>query len=222
MNFKTIFSLLLLFSFTSCFEIVEDISFKKDGSGVLKLILNLSQSKNEINTLMKLDSSSGYNIPTERDINSYLDRALQKLKSIEGLSNVSINRDFKNWIFEVKTNFKNGENLEKAIQSVHSEFAKEEPLLFKNRLIYNGKTMQRETQNIDEKTRKELNKPTEKKIFAKAKYTTIYRFENTIEKSNNARAKISPSKKAIMLQSNVLNIINGKETIQNQIQLNEP
>ena len=56
MNFKTIFSLLLLFSFTSCFEIVEDISFKKDGSGVLKLILNLSQSKNEINTLMKLDS----------------------------------------------------------------------------------------------------------------------------------------------------------------------
>ena len=147
---------------------------------------------------------------------------MQKLKSIEGLSNVSINRDFKNWIFEVKTNFKNGENLEKAIQSVHSEFAKEEPLLFKNRLIYNGKTMQRETQNIDEKTRKELNKPTEKKIFAKAKYTTIYRFENTIEKSNNARAKISPSKKAIMLQSNVLNIINGKETIQNQIQLNEP
>ena len=135
MNFKTIFSLLLLFSFTSCFEIVEDISFKKDGSGVLKLILNLSQSKNEINTLMKLDSSSGYNIPTESDINSYLDRALQKLKSIEGLSNVSINRDFKNWIFEVKTNFKNGENLEKAIQSVHSEFAKEEPLLFKNWLM---------------------------------------------------------------------------------------
>ena len=222
MIYKTIFFALLLFSLTSCFEIVEDVSFKKDGSGVLKLILNLSQSKNEINTLMKLDSSSGYKIPTENEINAYLDRTLQTLKSTEGLSNVSIKRDFKNWIFEVKTNFKSGENLERGLQSVHREFAEGEPLLFKNKLIYNGKTLQREAQNIDEKTRKELNKPTEKKIFAKAKYTTIYRFENSIEKSNNTRAKISPSKKAIMLQCNVLNLINGKETIQNQILLNEP
>ncbi len=222
MNIRTVFAILFLCGLTSCFEVIEDISFKKDGSGVVKLILNLSQSKNEINTLMKLDSSSGYKIPTESDINSYLNRVLQSLKSTEGLSNVSIKRDFKNWIFEVKSNFKNSENLEKGLQSVHAEFAEGEPLLLKNKLIYNGRTLQRETQYIDENTRKELNKPTEKKIFAKAKYTSIYRFENTIEKSSNTRAIISPSKKAIMLQSNILNIINGKETLQNHILLNEP
>ena len=143
MNIRTVFAILFLCGLTSCFEVIEDISFKKDGSGVVKLILNLSQSKNEINTLMKLDSSSGYKIPTESDINSYLNRVLQSLKSTEGLSNVSIKRDFKNWIFEVKSNFKNSENLEKGLQSVHAEFAEGEPLLLKNKLIYNGRTLKR-------------------------------------------------------------------------------
>lgn len=213
--------IIILLSLTSCFEIVEDVTFKKDGTGIFKLIVNLSQSKNEINSLMKLDSSAGYNIPTEREINTYLDQALRTLKTTEGLTNVSIKRDFKNWIFEVRTNFKNTENLEKGLINLHSDFSGGEPFTFRNKLKYNGKTVEREVQTLDEKTRKELNKPTEKKIFAKAKYTTIYRFESTIEKSSNTRAKVSPTKKAIMLQSNVLNIINGKETIQNQIILNE-
>jgi hypothetical protein len=219
---RTSFFIIILLSLSSCFEIVEDVTFKNDGSGIFKLIVNLSQSKNEINSLMKLDSSSGYNIPTEREINAYLDQALKTLKTTEGLTNISINRDFKNWVFEVKTNFKNTENLEKGLINLHSHYLGGEPFTFRNKLKYNGKSVEREVQTLDEKTRKELNKPTEKKIFAKAKYTTIYRFESTIEKSSNTRAKVSPTKKAIMLQSNVLNIINGKETIQNQIILNEP
>ncbi len=220
MIIRNCFFVLILLSFTSCFEVVEDITFKNDGSGILKIIINLSQSKNEINSLMKLDSSSGYKIPNEKELNSYLDQALKTLKTSEGLSNVSIKRDFKKWIFEIKTDFKTTQNLESGLKNIYSDFSGGKPFTFRNKLIFDGKTLEREVQNLDENTRKQLNKPAEKRIFANAKYITIYRFESTIEKNSNSRAKISPSKKAIMLQSNVLNIINGKETIKNIIKLN--
>ena len=84
---RTSFFIIILLSLSSCFEIVEDVTFKNDGSGIFKLIVNLSQSKNEINSLMKLDSSSGYNIPTEREINAYLDQALKTLKNEKNISN---------------------------------------------------------------------------------------------------------------------------------------
>lgn len=213
---------LILIGLTSCFEVIEDVTFKKDGSGTFKLVINLSQSKNEINTLMKLDSSSGYKIPKPDELNAYLDQAMKTLKNTEGLSSVNLKRDFKNWIFEIKTDFVSTQNLEEGLKNLNIDFFDGRKFVFINKLNYSGKTLEREMQCVDEKTRKDLNKPTEKMIFAKAKYTTIYRFEETIDKSSNKRAKISPSKKAIMLQCNVLNIINGKETIQNQIKLNEP
>ena len=222
MGIKISVGIFLLLALTSCFEVMEDITFKKDGSGVFKLIINLSQSKMELNSLMKIDSSSGYKIPNEKQLNTYLDQALKTLKTTEGLSAVSINRDFKNWIFEIKADFKTTQNLELGLKNINNDFSPGNPLTFRNKLIFDGKTLERQMENLDDDTRKQLNKPTEKRILTNAKYITIYRFENTIEKSSNNRAKISPSKKAIMLQSNILNIINGKETIKNTIKLNEP
>jgi hypothetical protein len=207
---------------SACFEIVEDVSFKKNGSGSIKIIFNLSQSKNELNSLMKLDSSSGYEIPNKKKINDYLDQSFKLLQSTEGLSDVQIKRDFDNWIFEIKANFNNTEHLELGLKNIYANFSGGKPFTFRNKLVFDGKNLKREVQNLDENTRLALNKPTEKKIFANAKYTTIYRFESPIKKSTNTKAKISPSKKAIMLKANILNIINGKETIQNNIQLNEP
>jgi len=217
---KICFYILLIFSFTSCFEVVEDVSFKKDGSGFFKLIVNLSQSKNEMKSLMKLDSSSGYKVPNENEMNAYLDQALINLKTTEGLSNVSIKRDFNNWIFELNTNFNNTKSLERGLQNMKNEFSEGKANIFINKLTFDGKILEREIQISDEETREQLNKATEKRILSKAKYTTIYRFESTIENVSNKKAKISPSRKAIMLQNNVLNLVNGIESLKNTVKLN--
>lgn len=212
--------LVLLCGLTSCFEIVEDVTFRKNGSGVLKLIINLSQSKNEINTLMKLDSNSGYRIPREKEINAFLDKAIITLKATPGLSKIVLRRDFTNWVFEIETEFNNTKSLEEGMKAIYSEFSGGKQFSFRNKLIYNDKSLEREMEPFDENVKKQLNKPTEKKIFARAKYTTIYHFENQVLTYSNKRAKLSPSKKAIMLQTNVLNLINGIESIQNNIKLN--
>jgi hypothetical protein len=137
MNFKTItIYCLLVFFLSACFEIVEDITFKKDGSGTFKLIINLSQSKNQINSLMKLDSSSGYEIPNEKKINTYLDQSLKVLKSTEGLSNISIKRDFTNWLFEIKADFSTTENLETGLKNIYSNFSGGKQFTFRNKIIF--------------------------------------------------------------------------------------
>jgi len=212
--------LILLCGLTSCFEIMEDVTFRKDGSGILKLIINLSQSKNEINTLMKLDSNSGYRIPREKEINAHLDRIVNSIKTTKGLSKIILRRDFTNWVFEIQTEFDNTKSLEEGMKGIYGDFSGGRSVSFRNKLVYNGKLMERDMEPFDEDAKKQLNKPTERKIFARAKYTTIYRFENEVLTYSNKKAKLSPSRKAIMLQSNVLNLINGIESIQNIIKLN--
>ncbi len=209
----------LLLILSSCFEIVEDITFKNDGSGNLKVICNLSQSKSELNTLIRMDSSSGYRIPSKLEIDEHLDLTLKVLKSTEGLSNVTLKRDYTNWIFEIQAEFKSVKYLEEGLKKINDEFVGDRSYFQADALVYDGKSLVRDVKVPDEETRKYLNKPTEKRILSLAKYTTIYHFERPIVSCTNKNAKISPSRKAIMLQSNLINLINGEESIKNLIKL---
>ncbi|MNL36031.1 hypothetical protein D3C87_1580960 [compost metagenome] len=56
-----------------------------------------------------------------------------------------------------------------------------------------------------------------KKIFKDAAYVSIYRFEQPVALSTNPLTKISKSKKAVMLNTGILGLINGKTDISNRI-----
>ena len=60
--------LVILFSFNSCIEIIDDISIKNDGSGTLKYTVNLSSSKIKINSILALDSLEGKKVPSLSEI----------------------------------------------------------------------------------------------------------------------------------------------------------
>lgn len=213
-------SIFLIICLTSCFEIVEDISFKKNGSGTFKYILNFSQSKTEINSLMRMDSSSGFRIPKIREINDKLNMVEQTLKNSAGLSNILVKRDFKNWIFEIKTDFDNCNNLEKAISNSVIAIDKRSKFILKDVFNFEGNTMNRKMIEISQSDIKNMNKGVASKILSKAVYTSVYRFENTIENFSNKKARLSASKTAIMHSCNILKLINGKETLLNTINLN--
>ena len=215
---KVFTGLLFSVTLTSCFEIIEEVSFHRNGSGTMKLIFNMSQSKNEINALMKLDSSSGYRIPTMAEINADLNHTMEILKKTEGLSRPELRKDFVNWIFEFKTDFNHSESLEKAADEIFSHFRNRNPVQFINRFSYSGNTFRRNFRLNDEDAKQELNAPTARNILSKAQYTSIYRFESPIRDYSNKKAKLSPSGKAIMLRCNMLNLLNEKESIQNVIQ----
>jgi hypothetical protein len=62
-------------------------------------------------------------------------------------------------------------------------------------------------------------KEDDKKVFNDASYISIYRFNNEIASFTNNNAKLSKSKKSMMLKSSALDLINGKTNLTNQIQL---
>ena len=57
----------------------------------------------------------------------------------------------------------------------------------------------------------------DKEIFNAAKYTSILQFQKTVNSQSNSDYRISPNKKAIILNGNILDFILQKKQIQNTI-----
>jgi len=211
------FGFLLLL--TNCFEIVEEVSFNRDGSGHVTLSLNLSRSKTKLNSILRLDSINNYEVPSEIDIRKHFKEITSTVENTNGISNVTNSLNFNEYIFSISCDFNDVD----ALNTVISNFStKEEALLIKKQKHFSfDKTQNTFTRNYHydisrafQKTRME-----DRKVFETASITTIYRFETPILSSKNSTAKIAPSKKAIMLRVNAQELITNQNSMKNQIKL---
>ena len=209
----------LLILCTSCFEIIEEVSFNKDGSGHVTLTMNLSKSKTKLNSMMLLDSVNNYKVPSKAEISKQITEAVNRVKKIEGISNLKNTINFDEFIFTVSCDFVDTD----ALNTVISNFStrKDAALIKENKHFDFNKTQNTFTRNYHyniaaafEKTNME-----DRKVFETASFTTIYRFETPIISSKNTTAKIAGSKKAIMLRVNAQDIIQNRNSIKNQIKL---
>ncbi len=213
------FLLLCLISFTSCFEIIEQLFVKADGSGNFQLVLNLSKSKTKINSIMKMKTINGHNVPTEQEIKNKITEIEKATAKTSGINNVKTSMDFDNYIATITCNFNKVNQLNGIIKSVMEIESKKNNLIEKS---YDYEAVTNIFSRINKLSlKKDYNKMSnaDKEIFATANYTAIYKFENTVSSVGNKDAKISPSKKAVMLQHNVLDVITDKKSIENKITL---
>jgi hypothetical protein len=210
-----------LFLFSSCFQVIEEITLKNNGSGDMTITMNLSQSKSKLASIMLLDSVNGYKIPKEKDINQYMNEAVDFLKKSDGISNIKKTVDLKNYIASVSFSFKDVSGINGITQKLLSKQKAKMPGIhyFFDKA---GATFKRTYQySSDIKAEYSKLKTKDKEIFKTAGFTSIFRFENAIATSTNKLSKISPSGKAIMLKTSALELINGVVNISNQIQLSK-
>lgn len=216
-NYIFIFALLLIC--TGCFEIVEEVNLNEDGSGKVTLTLNLSRSKTKINSMMLLDSVNNHKVPSEEEIRAHFAKMVNTVKNTKGISNVTNSIDMDDFIFTLSCNFDNVN----ALNTVVSNFSsKEEAQRIKNHKHFNyDKTDRLFTRSYHYDLAKEIKKTKmeDREVFKTASITTIYRFPHEIASTKNNVAKISKSKKAIMLKISAQDIINQKKSIKNQIKL---
>ncbi len=217
----TIILLGFLLLLTSCFEIVEEVSFNEDGSGHITLTLNLSRSRTKLNSIMLLDSVNDYAVPSKTEIKKHFTEITNTIKKSQGISNVTDALNMKDYIYTVSCDFSTVE----ALNTVISNFSSEDEvkkIKQQKHFSYNG-SQHTFIRNYHYDLAKEFNKTNmaDRKIFENASYTTIYRFKNPILSSKNTAAKISGNKKAIFLKLNAQDIITNKESIKNQIQLQD-
>jgi len=225
MQNKTLSYLLLLLTtcfFSSCFQIIEEINMTGNGSGTVDLTVNLSASKTKVASIMLLDSINGYKVPDKQTIQKEMDEVVAHLKNSRGISNVKKKVDFQNYIVSVSFAFENISNINNINQSVLKKLKIN--TTSNSSYLYNvaGGTFQRNyTHTKEAVTQYNKLKPEVKNIFKEATYTSIYRFDKPVITSANPLAKISKTRKAVLLNTGIPGLINGKTNISNKITLSK-
>lgn len=226
MNLKQFYAVLFFVFFipilSSCFQVIEEITIKNDGTGDVMLTINLSQSRTKVASVMLLDSIQGYKVPSKAKIQQELNEAVTYLKKSEGISNVKSTSDFNNYIATISFSFKDVSN----INNITKNILAQQKIKATNNSSYSynklTKTFSRKYQAVaTAKTEFNKLKNQDKAVFNTATYTSIYRFESPVTMTTNPASNISKSKKAVMLKSSIMDLINGKINVSNQVQLSK-
>jgi hypothetical protein len=204
---------------SGCFEVIEEITLNDDGSGQIEVTLNISRSKTRLNSIMLLDSINSYKIPSKVEIEKNVDKVTAELRKIKGVSNVVKSINFDEFIFSIACDFTDIDVLNKVITHFGSD-THAKIKMDNQQFSYNkrSKEFKRNYQYDLSKEVKKINYE-DRKVLDNASVTTIYRFESPIVSATNSHAKISGSRKAIMLKIDVQDMINSNKGIKNTIKL---
>lgn len=197
--FRTFLIFLTAFSLSSCFELIEDIRINSDGSGRFQLTLNLSQSKTQVSRLLTRDSIAGSPIPKIQQIDSALHRATATLKAMEGISDLSLETDYQNYIVKAGFSFSSIEHLDQAFDTLQNGFSTPQKTI-QLPVTYSQNNNQF-SRAIENNFLAQLNDKIGNFGFGEllgAKLTSIYRFDNPVSNSTIPTTRISSSKKSTM------------------------
>jgi hypothetical protein len=210
----------MLFSFTSCIEIIDDLSINEDGSGTFKYTVNLSSSKVKLNSYLALDSLDGKRVPSLEEIKGYVNDVVSSLKSQEGISNLSIESNYSDFIFKLSLDFNSVDELQAAIKAVAQENSKKRYLeeLNHNWLDYSGNKLSRSIPKMNIERANRLSEE-ETKLLKEGTYTSITRFEREVDRSDNAKAVLAKNKKAVMVRTDTYSLTQKNQLLDNVIYL---
>ena len=218
---KSFLILVILCSMTSCFDVIDEINLKKDGSGDFLLTVNMSKSKTKLESIMLLESFRDHKIPSKVEVEKYIDDLVQFLQDSEGLSNVKRTIDFEEFIFTIGFNFISVENINSAIEALTIKNTNK-PKSFNLRYSYDASTKQYSRNfipNAVDQANFEKLGAEDKNMFNEAIYISISRFDAMVSTCSNKKAKISKSGNAVMIRSSATNLLRERNNISNTVQL---
>ena len=192
---------------------------KADGSGEYAVILNASKSKTRLQSISKMETVNGKNVPKKSEIENKVKAASDIFRTVAGISNVKASLDFDNFIIKLSCNFRKIENINTGLEQLKAKniIGKAIPTqLYKNNTA--EKTFIRNKIASYKNDYDKLSKA-DKEVFSNATYTSILQFENLIKSQTNNAYTMSPNKKAIKLDGNILDFILQKKQVQNQFSL---
>lgn len=218
---RLLFVGLVAVSLTACFDVVEEVDMKSNGTGAIKATVNLSKSKTKVSSLMKLGKVDGVQIPTEAEIRKEFNAVVSLLRQTKGISNVKQSLDMTNYVATLSCDFDDIHALNIFSKTLSNHFKV-------NMSGYSDYSYNRQTNTLarsykyNPETKKEFDKlSTEsKKNFHDAYFTSIYRFDREVREVSNSVAKVSPNKKAVMTKVSVLDLVNNKVNLSDNIILN--
>ena len=212
--------LMVFFTMSSCIEIIDDLTFKSDGSGTFKYTLNLSASKIKVNSILALDSLDGKKVPSIDDISLKIKEVITQLKESNGISNVQMESNYTDFIFKLQFDFNSLKHLQDAVvmivktESKGSNFKEIESRW----LSFDDVKLVRSIPQITIEKANQFKKE-DADLLKLGSYTSITRFEREVESFENSEAKQSKNDKAVMLRTNAHSLTQNPSLLDNTIYL---
>lgn len=213
-SFLLLFPLLFL---TSCFDILDKVNIKADGTGEYTIILNASKSKTRLASISKMETINGKKVPKKAEIESRINEAAKIFKGTPGISNVKTSVDLDNYIIRLSCNFKKIENINAGLEKLKAQkiLGKMVPTQVYSHNL-EKKMLTRNKVSTFKEDYDKMSKA-DKEIFNDARYTSIMQFENAVKSQTNNTYVLSPNKKALKMEADILDLILQKKQIQNTI-----
>lgn len=191
------------FTLTGCFELLEEVHYRKDGSGTYKFTMDMSQMKAMLEMAMSADTTGSVNLDT---LSAMPREMSKKLQGMPGITNIKEINDMENFVFGVEYEFKDIEALNNATMasSIDPELGKAAERVFtgskKSFERLNSKAM---ASALDEAmgAAGEGEEAEMAMMFLKdVSFTFVYNFDRKVKKVSNSLAKISDDKKSVTLK----------------------
>lgn len=214
---KILIVTLPLLILTSCFEILDKVNVKADGSGEYTLILNASKSKTRLASISKMETINGRKVPKRPEIEAKVNEAAKIFKSTPGISNVKTSMDFDNYIIKLSCNFSKIENINAGLEQLKARniIGKMIPTQIYNQNLAK-KIFVRNKVNTFKSDYDKMSKA-DREIFNDARYISVLQFENAVKSQSNTAYSLSPNRKAVKMEANITDLILQKKPLQNTI-----
>lgn len=212
------FALSVVLLFSNCFELREEVNVKEDGTGDMKLIVNLSESKENVKKYLGSGDANGVAVPSQENIDKILNHVQVVVRGVKGLTNVEAKSDYNSYVFTISAQFDNVDAVNEAVTNVSKQLSYLfiPPLESKNFSYGNNSFVRHFDYPISPEEYKDLPSM-QRYVMESARAVSIYRFGKAIREYTNEKATLSPSGKAIMLEANLGELASGAATLENQI-----
>ena len=199
-------------SFTSCFDITEEITVKNDGSGQYVSRIDATKFAEQMQLFAAFDTTGEMIPKLKYSLDSTFSATWDTYRGAKGITNVKIDTTVA-YIYVLTMDYANVTALNSAIGLNKS--ASEQNLYSWEK----GKISRKDTPlNLgDMKTEDESQQEMVKGFLKDMKYTIIYHLPGNVKDATNKDSKISDDKKSVTLECNLLDVIDNKVKLSNEV-----
>lgn len=200
----------LVFTATGCLDILEEITFNKDGSGTYVTAYDITEL---VDTYDMLDTTGKGRKDLERTLDSTFEALKKKTARINGVSAVSIDKSKKN-VTKLRLNFTNINVLNKVLNQ-DKKLASEMNLYSqsKGRLSRKASGVSSWLGGNSEEDDDEMMSS----VLSEMKYRIIYHLPKRVKKMTNEDATLSNDKKTVTLEVSHKEVKENTKTLGNEI-----
>ena len=214
---KKLFQYLLLaatvMTMSACFEIMEEVTVNKDGSGKYVSTIDATKMSEQMQMLAAFDTTGEMIPKLKYSLDSTFSVSLGKYKTVKGISNVKIDTSTP-YIYKVTMDFKDVVALNEAINlDKKSEEMKNLYAWKKGKLTRKDFALNLDEMKMEDESQKEMAKS----MLEGMKYTIIFNFPGKVKSISNKEAKLSDDKKTVTLACSLLDVMDKKVNLGNEV-----